>query len=135
MNWILFVCFFSQVKLQEAIEYEDLENEPGPKTIALNLKKSDRYIESNLAEYFIKSNIINVTVREVVQKYSGTWNQSCLCVSCDIVNITILYSFKVWTTYYIVMVWDMVIGLINKLHLLGHVSTSVCCKRHRYTLG
>lgn len=46
------------MKLQEAIEYEDLENESGPKMIALNLKKSDRYIHSdltvNLAKYHIK---------------------------------------------------------------------------------
>ncbi|XP_071385140.1 general transcription factor IIH subunit 1 [Centroberyx affinis] len=32
-----------KVKLQEAIEYEDLQRENGPKTVALNLKKSDRY--------------------------------------------------------------------------------------------
>ncbi|XP_030646126.1 general transcription factor IIH subunit 1 [Chanos chanos] len=32
-----------KVKLQEAIEYDDLQNESGPKTVALNLKKSDRY--------------------------------------------------------------------------------------------
>ncbi|XP_033940539.1 general transcription factor IIH subunit 1 [Pseudochaenichthys georgianus] len=32
-----------KVKLQEAIEYEDLKKEKKPKTIALNLKKSDRY--------------------------------------------------------------------------------------------
>lgn len=40
-----YVCLSSQVKLQEAIEYEDLENESGPKPIALNLKKSDRHVE------------------------------------------------------------------------------------------
>lgn len=32
-----------KVKLQEAIEYDDLQNDSGRKTIALNLKKSDRY--------------------------------------------------------------------------------------------
>lgn len=32
----------SQVKLQEAIEYEDLQRENGPNVVALNLKKSDR---------------------------------------------------------------------------------------------
>ncbi|XP_071760893.2 general transcription factor IIH subunit 1 [Centroberyx gerrardi] len=32
-----------KVKLQEAIEYEDLQRENGLKTVALNLKKSDRY--------------------------------------------------------------------------------------------
>uniref|UniRef100_A0A4W4GJK1 General transcription factor IIH subunit 1 n=1 Tax=Electrophorus electricus TaxID=8005 RepID=A0A4W4GJK1_ELEEL len=32
-----------KVKLQEAIEYEDFQNETGPKTIALKLKKFDRY--------------------------------------------------------------------------------------------
>ncbi|XP_012674246.1 general transcription factor IIH subunit 1 [Clupea harengus] len=32
-----------KLKLQEAIEYEDLQNGTGPRTVALNLKKSDRY--------------------------------------------------------------------------------------------
>ncbi|XP_063053799.1 general transcription factor IIH subunit 1 isoform X2 [Engraulis encrasicolus] len=32
-----------KVKLQEAIEYEDLQNGTGLRTVALNLKKSDRY--------------------------------------------------------------------------------------------
>ncbi|XP_062404143.1 general transcription factor IIH subunit 1 [Sardina pilchardus] len=32
-----------KVKLQEAIEYEDLQSGSGPRTVALNLKKSDRY--------------------------------------------------------------------------------------------
>ncbi|XP_049578072.1 general transcription factor IIH subunit 1 [Syngnathus scovelli] len=32
-----------KVKIQEAIEYEDLQRENGPKVVALNLKKSDRY--------------------------------------------------------------------------------------------
>lgn len=36
----LFVAL--QVKLQEAIEYDDLQGDSGRKTISLNLKKSDR---------------------------------------------------------------------------------------------
>ncbi|XP_076123327.1 general transcription factor IIH subunit 1 isoform X2 [Alosa pseudoharengus] len=32
-----------KVKLQEAIEYEDLQSGSGPRMVALNLKKSDRY--------------------------------------------------------------------------------------------
>lgn len=35
---------FPQVKLQEAIEYEDLQRGNGQKAVALNLKKSDRLV-------------------------------------------------------------------------------------------
>lgn len=52
-----------KVKLQEAIEYEDLQRENGPKTVALNLKKSDRYAHGPLPlqsqQYTTSQDIIN----------------------------------------------------------------------------
>ncbi len=41
---LLLLLFFValQVKLQESIEYDDLQGDSGRKTITLNLKKSDR---------------------------------------------------------------------------------------------
>lgn len=41
----------SQVKLQEAIDYEDLQYANGPKTVALKLKKSDRYTFPTFEEH------------------------------------------------------------------------------------
>ncbi|KAM9807875.1 general transcription factor IIH subunit 1 [Neosynchiropus ocellatus] len=52
-----------KVKLQEAIEYEDLQMENGPKTVALNLKKSDRYAHGPVPlqsqQYTTSQEIIN----------------------------------------------------------------------------
>lgn len=52
-----------KVKLQEAIEYEDLQRDNGPKTVALNLKKSDRYAHGPVPlqsqQYTTSQDIIN----------------------------------------------------------------------------
>uniref|UniRef100_A0A3B3Z429 General transcription factor IIH subunit 1 n=1 Tax=Poecilia mexicana TaxID=48701 RepID=A0A3B3Z429_9TELE len=52
-----------KVKLQEAIEYEDLQRENTPKTVALNLKKSDRYAHGPVPlqsqQYTTSQDIIN----------------------------------------------------------------------------
>lgn len=39
---LLLIFVALQVKLQESIEYDDLQGDSGRKTITLNLKKSDR---------------------------------------------------------------------------------------------
>ncbi|KAG7251129.1 hypothetical protein CRUP_020281, partial [Coryphaenoides rupestris] len=52
-----------KVKLQEAIEYQDLQRENGPKTVALNLKKADRYAHGPVPlesqQYTTSQDIIN----------------------------------------------------------------------------
>uniref|UniRef100_A0A8C7Y3E7 General transcription factor IIH subunit 1 n=1 Tax=Oryzias sinensis TaxID=183150 RepID=A0A8C7Y3E7_9TELE len=52
-----------KVKLQEAIEYEDLQRESKQKTVALNLKKSDRYAHGPVPlqsqKYTTSQDIIN----------------------------------------------------------------------------
>uniref|UniRef100_A0A3Q3BGF3 General transcription factor IIH, polypeptide 1 n=1 Tax=Kryptolebias marmoratus TaxID=37003 RepID=A0A3Q3BGF3_KRYMA len=52
-----------KVKLQEAIEYEDLQRENKPKMVALNLKKSDRYAHGPVPlqsqQYATSQDIIN----------------------------------------------------------------------------
>uniref|UniRef100_A0A673AA60 General transcription factor IIH subunit 1 n=1 Tax=Sphaeramia orbicularis TaxID=375764 RepID=A0A673AA60_9TELE len=52
-----------KVRLQEAIEYEDLQRENGPKTVALNLKKADRYAHGPVPlqsqQYTTSQDIIN----------------------------------------------------------------------------
>ncbi|CAL8261607.1 unnamed protein product [Merluccius merluccius] len=59
----LFQPPIKKVKLQEAIEYQDLQRENGPQTVKLNLKKSDRYAHGPVPlesqQYATSQDIIN----------------------------------------------------------------------------
>lgn len=70
-----------KVKLQEAIEYEDLQRENGPKTVALNLKKSDRYAHGPVPlqsqQYTTSQDIINSInyIRHEMSNYNPNLSQ------------------------------------------------------------
>uniref|UniRef100_A0A674N5B0 General transcription factor IIH subunit 1 n=1 Tax=Takifugu rubripes TaxID=31033 RepID=A0A674N5B0_TAKRU len=70
-----------KVKLQEATEYEDLQRENKPKTIALNLKKSDRYAHGPVPlqsqHYATSQDIINsiTSIQQEISKYKPCLTQ------------------------------------------------------------
>uniref|UniRef100_A0A7N9B1J0 General transcription factor IIH subunit 1 n=1 Tax=Mastacembelus armatus TaxID=205130 RepID=A0A7N9B1J0_9TELE len=70
-----------KVKLQEAIEYEDLQRENRPKTVALNLKKSDRYAHGPVPlqsqQYTTSQDIINAVncIRHEMTNYKPNLTQ------------------------------------------------------------
>ncbi|KAM3609882.1 uncharacterized protein V6R79_021843 [Siganus canaliculatus] len=70
-----------KVKLQEAIEYEDLQRENGPKTVPLNLKKSDRYAHGPVPiqshHYTTSQDIINAVniIRHEMANYKPNLTQ------------------------------------------------------------
>ncbi|XP_032379942.1 general transcription factor IIH subunit 1 [Etheostoma spectabile] len=70
-----------KVKLQEVIEYEDLQRENRPKTVALNLKKSDRYAHGPVPlqsqHYTTSQDIINSVnyIRHEMQNYKPNLTQ------------------------------------------------------------
>ncbi|KAM3870651.1 general transcription factor IIH subunit 1 [Diretmus argenteus] len=71
-----------KVRLQEAIEYEDLQRENGSKTVALNLKKSDRYAHGPVPlqsqQYATSQDIINSVncIRHEMTNYKPNLTQA-----------------------------------------------------------
>uniref|UniRef100_A0A3B4GHN9 General transcription factor IIH subunit 1 n=1 Tax=Pundamilia nyererei TaxID=303518 RepID=A0A3B4GHN9_9CICH len=70
-----------KVKLQEAIEFEDLQRENRPKTVPLNLKKSDRYAHGPVPlqsqQYTTSQDIINSVnyIRHEMASYKPSLTQ------------------------------------------------------------
>uniref|UniRef100_A0A669CSH1 General transcription factor IIH subunit 1 n=3 Tax=Oreochromis TaxID=8139 RepID=A0A669CSH1_ORENI len=70
-----------KVKLQEAIEFEDLQRENRPKTVPLNLKKSDRYAHGPVPlqsqQYTTSQDIINSVnyIRHEMANYKPSLTQ------------------------------------------------------------
>ncbi|KAJ3596024.1 hypothetical protein NHX12_002433 [Muraenolepis orangiensis] len=77
----LFQPPLKKVKLQEAVDYQDLQRESRPQTVALNLKKSDRYAHGPVPlesqQYATSQDIINSVncIRQEMANYKPNLTQ------------------------------------------------------------